>query len=494
MDGKPSKMINLVDNKAYFYHGDIKQCLLNGGANMDFIQEILKIIRSNLPDHEIKEKLLEYHDSDIADVLDYLDVEERYRVAKILGVEEVSDVLTYMDEADELLDQISDEKVADIIENLDADDAVDLLQEMEEDEQEKILELIEDEEVKEDIELILSFDESEVGSLMTTNFVTISENDSVTVAMRKLIDQASENDNISTIFVTKENGEFIGALPLNDLIILRKSDDIKEKIMYNYPSIQGKAKIDEVINSIKEYYEDIIPILDEENILIGVLTANDLVELIEDEATEDYHRLAGLTEEEEVDESIFQSIKKRIPWLALLLVLGLLVTSVISAFENVINAVTGAVIFQSLVFGMAGNGGTQALAVTLTSINSEYLYFKLYKNGTKIANTQFIRNIVDMSNLIPQQKFEYAFSKTENKLGVYIIEESAKNNINAASELLINQKYNVPSSGYNIYTNSGENINNEIKDNVKIPMLCVTISTLGETATLTINDKWEEDE
>lgn len=338
---------------------------------MDFIQEILEIIRSNLPNEQIKEKLLEYHDSDIADVLDYLDEDERLRVARILGVEEVSEVITYMEEADELLDQISDEKVADIIENLDADDAVDLLQEMEEEDQEKILDLIEDKEVREDIELILSFDEDEIGSLMTTNYITILETDSVTLAMKKLIEQASENDNISTIFVTKENGEFIGALPLNDLIIARKQDKIEDKIMYNYPSIEGKAKIGESINSIKEYYEDIIPVVDEKNVLIGVLTANDLVELVTEEATEDYHRLAGLTEEEEVDESIFQSIKKRIPWLALLLVLGLLVTSVISAFENVINAVTGAVVFQSLVFGMAGNGGTQALAVTLTSINNE---------------------------------------------------------------------------------------------------------------------------
>ena len=338
---------------------------------MDFIQEILEIIRSNLPNEQIKEKLLEYHDSDIADVLDYLDEEERLRVARILGVEEVSEVITYMEEADVLLDQISDEKVADIIENLDADDAVDLLQEMEEEDQEKILDLIEDKEVREDIELILSFDEDEIGSLMTTNYITILETDSVSLAMKKLIEQASENDNISTIFVTKENGEFIGALQLNDLIIARKQDKLEDKIMYNYPSIEAKAKIDESINSIKEYYEDIIPVVDEKNILIGVLTANDLVELVTEEATEDYHRLAGLTEEEEVDESIFQSIKKRIPWLALLLVLGLLVTSVISAFENVINTVTGAVVFQSLVFGMAGNGGTQALAVTLTSINSE---------------------------------------------------------------------------------------------------------------------------
>ena len=338
---------------------------------MDFIQEILQIIRSNLPDQQIKEKLLEYHDSDIADVLDYLDEDERLRVAKILGVEEVSDVLTYMEDADELLEQISDEKVADIIENLDADDAVDLLQEMEEEDQEKILELIEDEEVREDIELILSFEEDEIGSLMTTNYINILESDSVQGAMKKLIEQASENDNISTILVTKENGEFIGAIPLQDLIIARKNEKLEDKIMYNYPSITGKSKIDESINSIKEYYEDIIPVVDDKNVLIGVLTANDLVELVTEEATEDYHRLAGLTEEEEVDESIFQSIKKRIPWLSLLLVLGLIVTSVISAFENVINAVTGAVVFQSLVFGMAGNGGTQALAVTLTSINSE---------------------------------------------------------------------------------------------------------------------------
>ena len=338
---------------------------------MDFIQEILQIIRSNLPDQQIKEKLLEYHDSDIADVLDYLDEDERLRIAKILGVEEVSDVLTYMEDADELLEQISDEKVADIIENLDADDAVDLLQEMEEEDQEKILELIEDEEVREDIELILSFEEDEIGSLMTTNYINILESDSVQSAMKKLIEQASENDNISTILVTKENGEFIGAIPLQDLIIARKNEKLEDKIMYNYPSITGKSKIDESINSIKEYYEDIIPVVDDKNVLIGVLTANDLVELVTEEATEDYHRLAGLTEEEEVDESIFQSIKKRIPWLSLLLVLGLIVTSVISAFENVINAVTGAVVFQSLVFGMAGNGGTQALAVTLTSINSE---------------------------------------------------------------------------------------------------------------------------
>jgi magnesium transporter len=143
-----------------------------------------------------------------------------------------------------------------------------------------------------------------------------------------------------------------------------------DKVMSNYPSLLAHEKIDHVINDIKEYNEDIIPVVDENNVIIGALTSSDVVELVTDELNEDYHRLAGLTDEEEVDESVFKSLKKRIPWLALLLFLGLIVSTVISIFEGVIAQVTAAVIFQSVVFDMAGNGGTQSLAVTLTSINN----------------------------------------------------------------------------------------------------------------------------
>ena len=337
----------------------------------EYIEELLKLIRSNKTDEEIKDALNDYHDSDIADALEYLEDEEKARLTKILGLEDASNVFSYAEDKDEFLDYVNDDQAADIIENMDADDAVDVLEELDDEDREKILDLIEDEEGKEDIELIMSFDKDEIGSLMTTNFVTISNQDNVKDAMKKVISQAEENDNISTIFVLKENGVFEGALDLKDLILSRAGQDLSEKWITNYPTLHGHDKIDDVLNSIKDYAEDIIPVLDDNDFVIGALTANDVVELVTDEANEDYHRLAGLTKEEAVDESVFQSIKKRIPWLALLLFLGLLVSTVISAFEGIIASVSAAVLFQSVVFDMAGNGGTQSLAVTLTTINND---------------------------------------------------------------------------------------------------------------------------
>lgn len=336
----------------------------------ELIQEILDIVRSNISNKEKKEKLSHYHDSDVADAFEFLTDEEKASLTKILGAEEASDILTYVDDKDEFLDYMKEDQAADIIENMDADDAVDALQEMEDEDREKILNLIEDDEVKEDIQLILSFEDDEVGSLMTTNYVTILDTDDVKTAMKKVIDQAKDNDNISLIFITNKEGKFVGALNLNDLIIARQGDNLMSKAITSYPALQAHAKIDDVINDIKDYNEKIIPIIDENEVVIGALTANDVVELVTSELHEDMHRLAGLTSEDK-DESIFTSIKKRLPWLILLLFLGLVVSTVISAFESVVAVVSGAVIFQSVVFDMAGNAGTQSLAVTLTNINDD---------------------------------------------------------------------------------------------------------------------------
>lgn len=337
----------------------------------EYIEELLKIIRSNKSDAEIKEALADYHDSDIAAALEYLTNDEKKRLARILGVENAADVFSYTEDKDEFLNYIPEDKAADIIENMDADDAVDVLEEMEDEDREKILKLIDDKEVKEDINLIMSFDKDEIGSLMTTNYVTINIHDGVKEAMKKVVSQAKDNDNISTIFVIDDNNKFEAALDLKDLIIARAGQNLEDFWISNYPTLDGHDKIDDVINHIKDYAEDIIPVLDDKKEIIGVLTANDVVELVTDEANEDYHKLAGLTQEEEIDESVFKSLKKRIPWLVLLLFFGLLVSTVVSAFEGIIASVSAAVLFQSVVFDMAGNGGTQSLAVTLTTINDD---------------------------------------------------------------------------------------------------------------------------
>ena len=161
----------------------------------EFLNEILAIIRSDKSKEEKKELLENYHASDLADVIEKLDEEERNEIEDILDTEHIAEILYYLDNKAEVLEQMKDEDVADVIELMDADDAVDILQELDEEDRNNIIELM-DEEAKEDVQLILSFEEDQIGSIMTTNFITICKGDSVKTAMKKVVQQASENAHV----------------------------------------------------------------------------------------------------------------------------------------------------------------------------------------------------------------------------------------------------------------------------------------------------------
>lgn len=150
-------------------------------------------------------------------------------------------------------------------------------------------------------------------------------------------------------------------MPLSDLIVT------------SYPFVYAKEDIDDCIEWIKDYSEDSIPALDENNRLLGVITAQDIVKVVDDEMGEDYAMLAGLTSEEDLHEPLKQSIKKRLPWLIILLGLGLVVSSVVGMFETVVAQLTIVMCFQSLILDMAGNVGTQSLAVTIRVLMDEDL-------------------------------------------------------------------------------------------------------------------------
>ena len=208
---------------------------------------------------------------------------------------------------------------------------------------------------------------------MTTNYIAIPEGLGVRQAMHELINQAAENDNVSTLYVIDEDEALVGAIDLKDLIRAREGSPLEDIIMTSYPYVYATDPIDECIERIKEYGEDSIPVLDSENKLKGVLTAQDLAQLIEDEIGEDYAMLAGLTSEEDLKEPVFKSIGKRLPWLVVLFGLGLFVSSVVGLFEEVVSSLTLIVSFQSLILGMAGNVGTQSLAVTIRMLMDENL-------------------------------------------------------------------------------------------------------------------------
>lgn len=331
----------------------------------DYATEIAEIIRSGAAAAEIRDKLSDYHENDIADVLDLLTEEERKKLYGILGDETTSDVFAYLEEdVATYLEELDNEHAADIIESMDADDAIDVLEELKDEQREELIELLDDE-AKQDIHLIQSFDEDEIGSRMTTNFIVIRKGLTVRQAMKELVEQAAENDNISTLYVIDTDETFYGAISLNDLIIARDYVDLETLISTSYPYVYANEQITECIEVLKDYSEDSIPVLDQDKKLLGIITSQDIVEVVDEEMSEDYAKLAGLTEEEDLQEPLIESIKKRIPWLCILLFLSLGVSTVVGMFEGVVAQLTIVVSFQSLVLGMAGNAGTQSLAVTI---------------------------------------------------------------------------------------------------------------------------------
>lgn len=342
------------------------------GEKADYVKELVEIINQEERDDQLAEKLSAYHENDIAEAFELLDEKGRRKLYRVLDTEWMSEVFAYLDDVGTYLEELEADDAADIIENMDADDAVDVLQEVDDNVREKLVSLM-NEEATEDIELICSYQEDQIGSMMTTNFIEISRTLTIKQAMRQLIAQADDNDNISILYVTDEDGMFYGAIDLKDLIIARAGESLESLISTSYPYVLASDSITDNLERLKDYAEDSIPVLDQEHHIIGVITAQDLVEAVDDEMGEDYAQLAGLTTEEELDESVGQSMKKRLPWLLVLLCLGLGVSTVAGMFEKVMKQLTLIVFFQSVVLGMSGNSGTQSLAVTIRVLMDEEL-------------------------------------------------------------------------------------------------------------------------
>lgn len=336
------------------------------------VEEIVAVIRSGAEKKQLLQRLDDYHANDIAQSLSYLSQTERLSLYAVLGVEWVSEILAYVEDPEPYARELGTEKLAAIINEMDADDAVDLLQKLDEADKEKLRPYL-DEHVRADLQLIASYDEDRIGSLITTNYICIPKTLDIRAAMHELIRQAGEHDNISTLYVMDESGKFSGAIDLKDLIIARQNDSLDALIIYSYPYLFADEKISDCIEKIKDYAEDSLPVLNQSRQIIGIITAQDVVEAVDDEMGEDYAKLAGLTAEEDLNETTGQSIKKRLPWLMILLVLGMLVSSVVGAFEGVVAILPIVICFQSLVLDMAGNVGTQSLAVTIRVLVDENL-------------------------------------------------------------------------------------------------------------------------
>ena len=337
----------------------------------DYVGKIVELISGSHFDAALKKTLIKYHDRDIAAALEKLDPEKRKKLYEVMGPKRTGEVLSYVErDIASYVSEIGLDEAAKYVEQMDTDDAVDLLEQLEKEDQEKLLEKMTGK-VGDEIRMIRSFPSDELGSLMTTNYIRLNILSDVKGAMKELVRQSDDNDNIDMLYVVDDNGLFCGAIDVRDLIKARDGDQFTQLIRTSYPVLNVHDKVAEKLESIREYSESSLPVLDEGQHLLGVITSSDITQALGEELTEDYAKLGGLSAQEDLREPLLESMKKRLPWLAALLVLGIGVSAVVGIFENVVKEIAIIVCFQSLVLDMAGNVGTQSLAVTIRVLMDE---------------------------------------------------------------------------------------------------------------------------
>ncbi len=314
-------------------------------ARPDYENEIIAVVRGTASPKAAQQKLEDYHGNDIAQAMASLTLPERKKLFRICTADMLAEAFEHLEEEDAVayFNEMDVQKASAVTEKLDAETAVDILHGIEKEKRALIIDAL-PQDVRRDIRLLASFDEDEIGSKMTTDCVVLRENLSVPEAMAELVRQAEENDNIATIFVVDEDDEFYGAMELRDLITAKKETPLDDLIVTSFPYVYAHESIDDCIEKLKDYSEASVPVLDNGNKFLGIITAQSVM-------------------------------KKRLPWLFALLGLGILVSTVVGAFEAVVQSLTMIMAFQSLILDMAGNVGTQSLAVTIRVLMDENLTF-----------------------------------------------------------------------------------------------------------------------
>ena len=320
----------------------------------------------------LKSDFLTLHPKDVADKIDEMDDEEREEFFNLFSANELADFFAYLDEEDaaKYLHILSDNKASDVLENMYVDDAVDIINELEDEDKDNYLELMDDETVEE-LNEVSEYSEDEVGSIMSTDYIALDSEMDVKEAMKVLVEGAPDASTINTLFVSDKD-KFLGVLDFRKLIVTKSPCKVRDITNTNIKYCLATDSINDAINLIDSYDIYALPVLEGEE-LKGIVTIDDGFEALESKREEDYNQLAGLSGERSEDESVITKVKRRMPWLATLIFLDLVVCVLISMFEDVINQFTVLVLFQPVILGLSGNVGMQSLAVCVRSISNNEL-------------------------------------------------------------------------------------------------------------------------
>ena len=338
----------------------------------DELIEQVELLIEKQKDKELKRLMDEFHYADIAEILDELDLDPAMYVIKLLDSETTSDVLMELDEdnREKVLKNLSAQEIADEVEELDTDDAADIISELPEERRHEVISKIEDEDHKAEIKELLAYDEDTAGGLMAKELVKVYETWTVAGCLRRIRGQAKDVTRVHSIYVVDKQERLIGRLSLKDLIVAKSDQKIADIYISSVDYVNVNEDVEEVAKIMAKYDLEAIPVIqsDDNKVLLGRITIDDIVDVLKEEADKDYQLAAGITGDVEADDSILQLTKARLPWLFLGLVGGIGAFIIMEGFQDAFSKYAVLFFFTPLIAAMAGNVGVQSSAIIVQGL------------------------------------------------------------------------------------------------------------------------------
>lgn len=320
-----------------------------------------------------REEFLSMHNYEQSEYFEDTDEENRQKIFEFLSPSEVADFFDHLDIDDEeyeaLFENINANYASHILEEMSYDNAVDILNELSKPKVASLLTLMNNEDANE-IKALLHYEEDTAGGIMTTEYLSLKSTTPVKEALMHVKEQAPNAETIYVIFAVNEDDQLVGVLSLRDLITAENDAYIEDVMSERVISVDVAKDQEDVAQTMRDYDFIAVPVVDYQNHLLGIITIDDILDVMDEEASEDYSRLAGVSDIDSTNDSVIKTAMKRLPWLIILTFLGMITATILGSFEDTLSKVALLAAFIPIISGMSGNSGTQSLAVSVRNIST----------------------------------------------------------------------------------------------------------------------------
>jgi len=381
-------------------------------------------------DKKLVRKLADVHYADIAEIAENLSLEDAIYLIKLLDSEKTADALAEINEdfREKILTQLSAKEIAEEIEELDTDDAADLIAELPEERQEKVMSQISDTDHLKDIRELLTYEENTAGGLMAKELVKVQEDLSILKCLNEMRAQAEHVTRVHSIYVVNKKNKLMGRLSLKDLLTANSKAKVKDIFIPKVDFVDVYEDVEEVAKIMSKYDLEAIPVVNNKQELLGRITIDDIVDVIKEEADKDYQLAAGISNDVEADDNVFELTKARLPWLFLGLLGGLGSVFILKDFETIMSQpdLRSLFFYTPLIAAMAGNVGVQSSAIIVQGIANDVvkgsLINRLIKEvGLSLINGFFLAVVLIIFGWVIDQDFTLSLTVAGSMMGVIIV-------------------------------------------------------------------------